>query len=321
VADVTRPGGIEPGGDGEELVLEPGEDAPAGPPVEQHVAIVTGLSGAGKTAASKIFEDLGYMVVDNVPSELLRDLAELVANDPERYDRVAIVLDVRSGNAPLALGAALGALHGRDLEPQVFFLEATDEVLIRRYSETRHRHPLDDADDGIASAIERERLMLDEVRSMAQVTIDTSELSFRQLRERILAALETQPGQDQLALQVISFGYKFGLPLEADLVFDVRFMENPFYKPDLRPHSGLAEPVREFVLGQPVTQRFLDSLDDYFRFAVPAYLSEGKTRLTIAIGCTGGFHRSVAIGEALGERLRALRMGPVSVYHRELARR
>lgn len=289
-------------------------------PGNQHVAIVTGLSGAGKTAASKIFEDLGYTVVDNVPSELLRDLAELVANDPERYQQVALVLDVRSGNAPVALGAALGALHGRDLEPQVIFLEATDEALIRRYSETRHRHPLDTQHDGIGSAIARERQMLDEVRSLAQTTIDTSELSFRQLRERLHAALEAQPGPEQLALQVISFGFKHGVPLESDLVFDVRFMENPFYRPELRAHSGLEAPVRQFVLEQPITRRFLDHLDGFFALVVPAYLAEGKTRLTISVGCTGGYHRSVAIGEALAEHLRKLELGPVTVWHRELER-
>jgi len=290
-------------------------------PDGQHVAIITGLSGAGKTATSKIFEDFGYTVVDNVPSELLRDLAELVANDPERYDRVAIVVDVRSGNAPLALGAALGALHGRDIEPQIVFLEASDAALVRRYSETRHRHPLDTESDGVESAIVRERAMLQDVRAMAQTTIDTSELAFKQLRERLLAALGAQPGPGQLSLQVISFGYKFGVPLEADLVFDVRFMENPFYRPELREHSGLTEPVREFVLGQPITVRFLEHLDEFLAFVVPAYLAEGKTRLTIAIGCTGGFHRSVAIGEALGTQIRALGLGPATVWHRELERR
>lgn len=295
---------------------QPSRTGPAG----QHVAIITGLSGAGKTAASKIFEDLGYTVVDNVPAELLRDLAELVANDPQRYDRVAIVLDVRQGDAPLALGAAIGALHGRDIEPQIVFLEASDEALVRRYSETRHRHPLDVQDDGVQSAIARERVMLDDVREMAQTTIDTTDLAFKQLRERIIAALGAQPGPEQLSIQVITFGFKFGIPLEADLVFDVRFMENPFYRPELRSSSGLTEPVRDFVLGQPITEAFLAHLDGFFATVIPAYLAEGKTRLTIAIGCTGGFHRSVAIGEALAAQLRGLHMGPVTVWHRELER-
>jgi UPF0042 nucleotide-binding protein len=287
----------------------------------QHVAIITGLSGAGKTAASKIFEDLGYTVVDNVPSPLLRDLAELVANDPVRYDRVAIVLDVRQGDADMALSSALGALHGRGIQPQIFFLEASDEALVRRYSETRHRHPLDTKNDGVQSAIARERALLDGVREMAQTTIDTTDLAFKQLRERIVAALGSQPGPDQLSLQVISFGFKFGVPVEADLVFDVRFMENPFYRPELRESSGLTEPVREFVLAQPITERFLEQLDSLFATLIPAYLAEGKTRLTIAVGCTGGFHRSVAISEALASQLADLGMGPVMVWHRELERR
>ena len=297
-------------------------DQPVVPvPGTQHVAVITGLSGAGKTAASKIFEDLGYTVVDNVPAELLRDLAELVANDPIRYDRVAVVVDVRAGDAPLALAAAIGALHGRGIEPQIVFLEATDQVLVRRYSETRHRHPLDDQNDGVQSAIMRERVMLDEIRDMAQTTIDTSDLAFKQLRERIIMALGEQHGPEQLSLQVLTVGFKYGVPLEADLVFDVRFMENPLYRPELREHSGQTEAVREFVLGQPITEQFLAHLDGFFATVIPAYLAEGKTRLTIAIGCTGGFHRSVAIGEALAKQLEALHLGPVNVWHRELEKR
>jgi UPF0042 nucleotide-binding protein len=282
--------------------------------------IISGLSGAGKTATSKLFEDLGYAVVDNVPSELLRDLAELVASDADRYRRVAIVLDVRSGNAPLAFAAAMGALQGRGIDPQVFFLEASDQVLVRRFSETRHRHPLDTDNRGVEAAIIRERHLLDEIRSMAQVVIDTSDLSQRQLRERLHGAIQTEREPGEISLQLISFGFKFGVPLEADLVFDVRFMENPFYLTELRPLSGLEPAVREFVLGQPVTKRFLGFLREFLAFVIPAYEQEGKTRLTIAIGCTGGFHRSIAISEAVAEDLRALDLGPVSVWHRELNR-
>ena len=291
------------------------------PTVGQHVAIITGLSGAGKTAASKLFEDLGYTIVDNVPSELLADLAELVANDPDRYRRVALVLDIRSGNAPLALGAALGALHGRDIRPQIFYLEASDEALIRRFSETRHRHPLETDHRGIATAIARERQLLEEVRGMAQVIIDTSELSHRQLRERITGALETSNEPEQVTLQIISFGFKHGVPLEADLVFDVRFMENPFYVARLKSLTGLDQPVMDFVLTQPVTERFLAFLHDFYAFAVPAYQAEGKTRVTTAIGCTGGVHRSVAIAERVAADLRAQGLGPVRIWHRELERR
>jgi UPF0042 nucleotide-binding protein len=283
------------------------------------VIIVSGLSGAGKTTVSKLLEDIGYTVMDNLPLELVGRLAEMVVRDPGRFERLALVVDTRAGNAELTFSAAVGALEGRGLDPQVFFLEARDDVLIRRFSETRHRHPLQ-GEQGIAASIAHERALLEEVRAEADVIIDTSDLSGRQLRERIYAALGTGTEPGQIGLQLVSFGYKHGLPLEADLVFDVRFMENPFYVDRLRPLSGLTEPVRKFVLEQPTTQRFLDFVDEFLAFAVPAYQAEGKTRLTVAIGCTGGFHRSIAIAEEIGERLRAYGHGPVSVWHRELDR-
>jgi UPF0042 nucleotide-binding protein len=296
-----------------------GPDTDATTGGDQHVVIVSGLSGGGKTAAAKLFEDLGYTVVDNLPGELLPDLAELVSDDTERFDKVAIVLDVRAGNAALALGAMRGALEGRGIRPQVFFLEARDEVLIRRFSETRHRHPLADQ-RGIASSIVEERRMLDSVRSDADVVIDTSDLSLRELREKIFTRIGDAPAADRLAIQLISFGFKYGVPLEADLVFDVRFMQNPYYIEELRQLSGLTESVREYVLGQPVAQEFLRYLKEFLRFALPAYISEGKTRLTIALGCTGGYHRSIALSEALAVWLREQDFGPVAVFHRELER-
>jgi RNase adapter protein RapZ len=286
---------------------------------EPAVVIVSGLSGAGKTAAAKLFEDLGYTVVDNLPGELLPDLAELVSSDRERFARVAIVLDVRSGDATLALAAMRGALEGRGIRPRVVYLEASDDVLIRRFSETRHRHPLAD-ERGIASSIAEERSRLDAVRADSDVVLDTSELSLRQLRERLFAALATDVRSDQLAFQLISFGFKHGVPLESDLVFDVRFMTNPFYVPELRPLSGLTDEVRSFVLDQPVAVRFLEFLGDFLDFAIPAYIAEGKTRLTIAIGCTGGYHRSIVIAEEIATWLRGRDYGPVAVFHRELDR-
>ena len=270
-----------------------GEAAP-GPAV----VIVSGLSGGGKTAAAKLFEDIGYTVVDNLPGELLPDLAELVSSDSERFAHVAIVLDVRAGDAAMAFGAMRGAFEGRGIQPRVVFLEARDEVLIRRFSETRHRHPLGDQ-RGIASSIAEERRILDPVRTEADIVLDTSDLSLRELRERLFAQLGTTAGPDQLAVQLISFGFKYGIPLESDLVFDVRFMQNPYYVADLRQLSGLTEAVREFVLAQPVAGRFLSFLQDFLEFAVPAYIGEGKTRLTIAIGCTGGYHRSIVIHREL----------------------
>jgi len=285
----------------------------------QHVAVISGLSGAGKTATSKLFEDLGYTVVDNLPAELVPGLAELVASEPGRFERVAIVLDVRTGDPRVALGAVLGALEGRGIAPQVFFLEARDDVLIRRFSETRHRHPLEGR-SGIAASIVEERRILEEVREQADVIIDTSDLSGRQLRERIFAALGASEEPGRIALQLISFGFKYGVPLESDLVFDVRFMENPFYDPDLRPLSGLTEPVRAFVLAQPPAQRFLAFAHDFFGFAIPAYVAEGRNRLTVAIGCTGGYHRSITVAEELAADWRTRDFGPVSVWHRDLER-
>jgi UPF0042 nucleotide-binding protein len=286
---------------------------------DQAVVILSGISGGGKTAAAKLFEDLGYTVVDNLPGELLPDLAELVSSDRRRFAQVAIVLDVRSGDATMALAAMRGALEGRGIQPQVVFLEARDDVLIRRFSETRHRHPLADG-RGIAASIEEERRRLDPVREAADVIVDTSDLSLRQLRERLFAELVTPVRPDQLAIQIITFGFKHGVPLESDLLFDVRFMQNPYYIPELRALSGLTEPVRDYVLGQPITARFLAFLQEFLSFTVPAYIGEGKTRLTLGIGCTGGYHRSIAIGEALAAWLREQDLGPVTIFHRELDR-
>ena len=296
---------------------EPGPPGEAGP--EPAVVVVSGLSGGGKTAAAKLFEDLGYIVVDNLPSELLPELADLVSSDRERFAHVAVVLDVRSGDPYLALAAMRGALEGRGIRPRVVYLEARDEVLIRRFSETRHRHPLADS-RGISSSIAQERALLDPVRTDADIVLDTSDLSLRELRERLFSELATAVRSDQLAIQLISFGFKYGLPLEADLVFDVRFMENPFYIAELRPLSGLTDEVKGFVLGQPVARRFLDILYEFFDVAVPAYVAEGKTRLTIAIGCTGGYHRSIVVAEELATWMRERDIGPVAVFHRELER-
>src|SRR5512141_2666166 len=212
-------------------------EAPGGVP-PQEIVVVTGLSGGGKTAAAKLFEDLGYVVVDNLPGELLRDLADLVASDRARFAKTAIVLDVRAGDVPLAFGAMRGALEGRGIRPVIIFLEARDDVLIRRFSETRHRHPLAD-ERGIAASIALERAMLESVRAQADVVLDTSDLALRELRERIFARLGDVQRSDRLSIQLISFGFKYGVPLEADLVLDVRFMKNPHYIESLRAQNGL----------------------------------------------------------------------------------
>ena len=298
-------------------VSDGGRSLPDEPQME--VVVVTGLSGGGKTAAAKLFEDLGYVVVDNLPGELLRDLADLISTDPARFARTAIVLDVRAGDVPVAFGAMRGALEGRGIRPVIIFLEARDDVLIRRFSETRHRHPLAD-ERGIASSITHERAMLESVRQQADVILDTSDLALRELRERIFARLGDVQRSDRLAIQLISFGFKYGVPLEADLVLDVRFMKNPHYIEALRPNSGLTSEVREYVLGQPIAEKFLVALEDMLDLLVPAYIEEGKTRLTIAIGCTGGFHRSIVMSEELATWLRERDFGTVAVFHRELER-
>jgi RNase adapter protein RapZ len=294
--------------------------APA--PAKQHdqkVVILSGLSGAGKTAATKLFEDLGYACMDNVPGELLPDLAELVSTDRQRFEKVAIVLDVRAGNAALALAAMRGALEGRGIKPRVIFLEARDDVLIRRFSETRHRHPLA-TKRGIAGSIAEERRLLEPVRADSDVVLDTSDLSLRQLKERIFSQLVDAPSDDELVFQLISFGFKYGVPLEADLVFDVRFMENPYYVDELRHLSGLTPAVRDYVMAQPIAQQFFDFLAKFLDLTVPGFKSEGKTSLTIAIGCTGGYHRSIVIAEELKAWLERRGFGTVAVFHRELER-
>ena len=296
----------------------PAADPPTGSRA-QEVVVLTGLSGGGKTAAAKLFEDLGYTVVDNLPGELLRDLADLVAQDRKRFARTAIVIDVRAGDVPVAIGAMRGALEGRALRPVIFFLEARDDVLIRRFSETRHRHPRAD-ERGIAASIAAERALLAPVRTEADVVLDTSDLSLRELRERIFTRLGDVQTSDRLSIQLISFGFKHGIPLEADLVLDVRFMHNPYYIEGLRGQSGLTDEVRDYVMGQPVAAAFLRGLEEMLDLLMPAYLEEGKNRLTVAIGCTGGYHRSIVIAEQLARWLRKRDFGPVHVFHRELER-
>jgi UPF0042 nucleotide-binding protein len=286
---------------------------------DPHVVILTGLAGAGKTAAAKLFEDLEFTVVDNLPGELLPSLAELVSEDRDRFRQIAIVLDSRAGDVPVALAAMRGALEGRGIRPQVVFLEARDEVLIRRFSETRHRHPLAEG-RGIAASVTDERRLLEDIRDEADVVIDTSDLSLRELRERLFAQAGSAPSPDRLSIQLISFGFKYGVPLEADLVLDVRFLDNPYYVTELKHISGLTESVRHFVLGQPAATRFIELLEGLLAFVIPAYAADGRTRLTIGVGCTGGYHRSIVMIEELASWLRDRDMGNVAVFHRELDR-
>jgi UPF0042 nucleotide-binding protein len=284
------------------------------------VLVISGLSGAGKTTVTKLFEDLGWSCVDNLPTALLPQLADLVARERgPRFERIAIVVDARAGDVPGAFAAMMAAFAARSIRPSVLFLEARDDVLIRRFSETRHRHPLSgsgEAQRSIEDAIAAERAILADVRERADIMVDTSDLSYRELRERVAGGLDLPT--DRLEVQFITFGYKHGIPLEADLVLDVRFMRNPFYEPGLRELDGRDAAVREYVLAQPGAGRFVDLVDELLAFLLPMYAAEGKSRLTVAFGCTGGQHRSIVIAEELARRLRAAGVRDVAIFHREL---
>jgi UPF0042 nucleotide-binding protein len=283
------------------------------------VVIITGLSGAGKSQASKVFEDLGFYTVDNLPPELLDRFLSLRDAEPERYERVALMLDIRAGDPAAAIRQARSELAGRGTAMQVLYLEASDMALVSRFSETRHRHPLQTR-SGVQAGIAKERRGLAATRELADHVLDTSDLSIAQLKERLFALLPRDGALDALQIDIITFGFKYGIPLEADLVFDVRFLTNPFYVPDLKPLSGLQEPVRDFVLNQPAAGRFLDLVAELLTLTVPAYKAEGKARLTVALGCTGGHHRSIALAEELAGRLRSVEDASVAIFHRELER-
>jgi UPF0042 nucleotide-binding protein len=283
------------------------------------VVILSGLSGAGKSQASKQFEDLGYYCVDNLPPELLGRFLDLRQADPARYARIALVLDIRAGDPAAAIGAARDRLRADGANLQIIYLEASDASLVSRFSETRHRHPLQTR-SGIQAGIAEERRRLEPTRALADHIVDTSGLSVGQLKERLITFVPRDGAADTVTVDIITFGFKYGLPLEADLVFDVRFLTNPYYVPDLKKLSGLDRPVRDYVLRQPAAARFLDLVGELLQLTIPAYRAEGKERLTVALGCTGGYHRSIALAEELAGRLRAVDGASVAVFHRELER-
>jgi len=281
--------------------------------------ILSGLSGAGKSQASKLFEDLGYYCVDNLPPDLLDRFLALRDEDPERYRNVALVLDIRAGDPAPAIEDARAALDARGVDLRVIYLEASDPVLVSRYSETRHRHPLQ-ARSGVQAGILQEREVLARTRQLADHLIDTSGLSIGQLKERLFSVIPRDAAADDMLVDILTFGFKFGIPIEADMVLDVRFLTNPYYEPELKRLSGLQQPVRDYVMGQPAAGRFLELVVELLQLTVPAYRAEGKSRLIIALGCTGGYHRSIVLAEELAARLRDLGTASVAVFHRELER-
>ncbi|MCS7172888.1 MAG: RNase adapter RapZ [Armatimonadetes bacterium] len=279
--------------------------------------IVTGLSGAGKSTAVHVFEDMGYFCVDNLPPALVPRFAELVSRSQGRVDRVAVVMDIRSGEFFDEIEEALRALDERRLPYRILFLDASDEVLVRRFKETRRKHPL--APDGsVLEGIRAERRRLEILRERAHKIVDTSALTPQALRADLQA--EFGPASLRgLTITVLSFGYKHGLPMDADLVFDVRFLPNPHYVPELRPHPGTHPEVRNYVLALPEAQTFRERLLEMVSFLLPHFIREGKAHLVIAIGCTGGRHRSVVFAEELGNYLRQLGYA-IRIRHRDLDR-
>jgi UPF0042 nucleotide-binding protein len=276
--------------------------------------IITGLSGAGRSQAGATLEDLGWFVIDNMPTALITKVAELAAVPGSVTERVALVVGRDAGQLG-DLESSVIQLRAHS-EVRVVYLEASDEVLLRRFEGTRRRHPL--GREGVTEAIALERDRLRAIRSLADVVIDTSELNVHQLRAR-LADLFTRPESDSMQVGLQSFGFKFGVPRDVDTVLDCRFLPNPHWIDDLRPLTGLDAPVRDYVLAQPEAVEFLERIDDLFGFLLPSYEKEGKSYLTIAIGCTGGRHRSVAISEALATCIRARGYEPV-VHHRDVQR-
>lgn len=283
------------------------------------ILIISGLSGGGKSKAASFLEDMGFYIVDNMPAAMILKFAEFCAGGSSRYDRVALVYDVRTASSFDELFEVLDTLKRMDGVCRMLFLEANPEVIIKRYKETRRRHPLSDGAGSLEEAVLREREMMAPVRERADFVIDTSFTSTAQLRSKLLQHLGDPNRKDGLTVNVMSFGFKHGLPLEADLVFDVRFMPNPFYVEELRHQTGLDEAVRDYVFALQQSRDYLAQLESLLRFSLPLYAEEGKTGLTVAVGCTGGHHRSVAVAHALSEMIGKLGYQVIEA-HRDIHR-
>lgn len=264
--------------------------------------LITGLSGGGKSQAASILEDLGYYCVDNLPAMLMPRLTDLCLAAEEKYDRVALVSDVRGLDGRDRLEEAIRDLQSR-APLRILFLEASTETILKRYKETRHRHPLDPEGGDLRGAVARERARLAWLKDLADVVVDTTDYPLAKLRQRLTEEFGRDSARSGMDLHVRSFGYKYGIPEDADLVLDVRFLPNPFYLPELKELSGQEAPVRSYVLSFPVTGAFLDKLMDMLQFLIPCYEEEGKPSLMLCVGCTGGKHRSVALAERITELL------------------
>ena len=278
------------------------------------IVLITGMSGAGRSATADVLEDLGWYVVDNLPTSLIEKIVDLASMPGSGIDRLALV----AGRDYGGVLDSVAALRGEGHRVTVLFLDASTSELVRRYDATRRRHPLAAEAPGLLESIEQERALLGRTRDAADLVIDTSALNVHQLKHRLVAAFDDRASA-QLQLAVESFGFKHGLPLDADIVMDVRFLPNPHWEEDLRPLTGHDPAVRDYVLDRPETVEFLDRLEDLLRALLPAYQAEGRSYLTVAIGCTGGRHRAVSIAEELAARLRA-RGTAVRTTHRDVSR-
>ncbi|GBF35525.1 hypothetical protein DCCM_4654 [Desulfocucumis palustris] len=284
----------------------------------QSLIIVSGLSGAGKTQAVRCLEDMGYFCVDNIPPALIPKFAELCVQSKAEIKKIALVVDVRGGEFFDSLSEVLAELDQSDVRYHILFLEASDETLIRRFKESRRSHPLS-PDGEVLQWVLKERKKLEELRGLAHKIIDTSTMSPAQLKEEMNNLYGDSADTSRLRVTVVSFGYKYGIPMDSDLVFDVRFLPNPHYDPVLRPLTGNHPDVQNFVLSTPGATGFMDKLFELIEFLLPQYVKEGKTTLMIAVGCTGGKHRSVTLANKLTEYLKN-KSYRVKVRHRDLDR-
>jgi UPF0042 nucleotide-binding protein len=284
---------------------------------ELDFTIITGLSGAGRSTAADVLEDLGYFVIDNVPPALIGKVAELAQGDRQRQTRYALVVDARTGHFVDDLQQALAHLRELGARTRILFLDAADDAIVTRFEATRRPHPLAEH-DLVSSGITAERSLLEELKGQADVVLDTSVLNVHQLRDRLQELFATDT-RHRLQANVVSFGYKHGLPRDVDLVFDCRFIPNPHWVPELRPLTGLDPAVRDHVMAQGETQEFTARLTDLLAFLLPAYVAEGKSYVSIGIGCTGGRHRSVVLGEELGHIIQELGF-ETRVHHRDIGR-
>lgn len=281
--------------------------------------IITGMSGAGKSNMVQVLEDMGYYCVDNLPPNLFLKFVELMLQAKEELERVALVVDVRGGRFFLDVYDVLQELKNKGIGYEIIFLEASDEVLVRRFKETRRRHPLAARGKSVLEGIQEERQRLQRLRGAADLIIDTSGLKVADFKALVGEHLGRREDCG-LQLSIISFGFKYGLPIDVDLVMDVRFLPNPFYLPELKPLSGLDGPVRDYVLERETSRSFLQKYTELLRELIPQYQREGKRDLALAVGCTGGRHRSVAVAEELGRRLSENSQIAVRVKHRDMLR-